>query len=539
MITDLESDDLPESISADICIIGGGAAGISMAVELAGTRWQVALLEAGGESPDSRTQAIYEGKNVGRDYFPLHAARTRSFGGTTHQWGGWSVPLAPGDLRQRDWVPHSGWPIPWQELERFYDRAQELCEIDRLDFDPHAWLEPNFPLLPIDDSLLEHYLYKWSPADPHRPPTNFGVAYRDHLRDSDNIQVVLHANVIDFQCTESVEHVNTTIARSLAGDTLRVEASVFVLAVGGLETPRLLLSSNSQMPEGLGNQNDLVGRYFMEHLEGIAGHILIDKTNNARWLTSYEKRLLPNERVSVSAALRPSDRIQAEKRILAAALVLRSQTDQQSGYVSAKRIALALRGEEKSRYARDLANVLTDLDEVALWIHHRRKGTNYEFPITKDPVKIWFNSEQAPNPDSRVYLTDDVDELGMRKIALDWQLGALEKKTLREATMIFAGEIGRLKKMRVKLEEWLVAAGDDMPTSKVWGGWHHMGTARMSDSPTTGVVDPDCRVYGLDNFFLAGSAVFPTGGYANPTLTLIALAVRLARHIDATLTVGS
>ena len=535
MINDLEANESGGAISTEICIIGGGAAGISMALEFAGMSRDVVLLEAGGENYDVRTQALYTGDNVGRDYYQLLYDRVRYLGGTTHHWGGWCVPLAESDLRQRDWVPESGWPIEWEELERFYARAQQICELDRLDYDPAAWLEPRFPLLDLNTALLEHYLYKWSPADQSRPPTHFGKVYRERLEAAKNINVLLHANVVDFACTDSVEHVNSVVARSLGGAEVRVNAKAFVVAAGGLENPRLLLAANRQMPTGLGNQNDLVGRYFMEHLEGIVGDILIDDPNKARWLASYEKRILPDERINISAAMRPSFEVQEERQILNAGLVLRSQVDEESGYVSAKRMALSLLGEDESSYAKDLKNVLFDLDEVALWIHNRRKGTNYEFPVTTEPAKIWVNAEQAPNPDSRVFLTDERDELGMPRIALDWRIGQIEKNTLLESTKILAGEVGRLKNMRVKVREWLFDDGDQMPTDEVYGGHHHMGTTRMSDSPRTGVVDSNCRVYGLDNLYVAGSSVFPTGGYANPTLTLVALAVRLADHLDATL----
>lgn len=539
MISDLEKSDLAETISTDICVIGGGAAGISIAMQLMDKRWDVVVLEAGGETYDARTQALNEGSNVGRDYFPIAYDRVRYLGGTTHHWGGWCVPLTPGDLRQRDWVPHSGWPIRWEELERFYDRAQELCELDRLDYDPAAWLEPDYPLLPLNEALLENYLYKWSPADQWRPPTHFGKVYRDRLSAAKNVNVVLHANVVDIDCVEDVSHVTEVTARSLDGRELAVRAKVFVLAAGGMENPRILLSANRQAPAGLGNDKDLVGRFFMEHVEGIVGHVLVDDSNNARWLASYEKRLLDNERLKISAAMRLTDSEQERRKILNAGLVLRSRIDDDSGYVSARRVASSLLGEGQSDYVRDVGNVITDLDEVALWIHHRLQGTNYEFPVTEEPATIWMNAEQAPNPDSRVTLTDEVDELGMRRLALDWRLGAIEKKTMLESTQALAEEIARIKNMRVKLKEWMFTDDDVIPSDETTGGHHHMGTTRMGSSPQTGVVDENCRVHGLDNFYVAGSSVFPTGGYANPTLTLIALAVRLAAHLDTSLTLES
>lgn len=535
MITDLERDSLPEQMSADICIVGGGPAGISLALELSGSGREVILLESGGDNYDTRTQALYEGENIGRDYYQLRYDRIRCLGGTTHHWGGWCVPLAPSDLEARDWVPYSGWPIAWEELAKHYDRAQELCELDRLDYDPAAWLEPRFPLLRLNETLLENYLYKWSPADQSRPPTHFGKVYRDALEAAKTIQVVLHANVVDIDCNEAVSRVREITARTLDGRQLRVAAKAFVLAAGGLENPRLLLSANRQAPAGLGNDNDLVGRFFMEHMEGILGHIIIGRSADARWLASYEKRLLENERMNVSAAIRTTLAAQQERRILNAGLVLRSRVDENSGYVSAKRLVTSLLDGRQTDFARDVGNVLTDLDEIARWIYHRQQGTHYDFPVTSDPAKIYVNAEQAPNPDSRVLLTDERDELGMRRLALDWKLGETDKRTLLKSIQLFAEEIARITNMRVKVKDWLFGDDASLPEDEIFGGHHHMGTTRMAESPGSGVVDGDCRVFGIDNLYVAGSSVFPTVGYANPTLTIIALAVRLASHLDARL----
>ena len=532
MIGDLETDEFGPVAEAEVCVLGAGPAGISLALELAEKNRNVILLESGGESYDVRTQGLYDGHNIGREYYNLTYDRVRYLGGTSHHWGGWCVPLRPEDLQERSWVPHSGWPITWGELNKFYGRAQTWCELDRLDYDPRAWLEPDFPLLELDGARLENYLYKWSPADNWRPPTHFGRVYRDRLAAAQNLRTVLHANIVDIECNEGVKHVTTVVARTLDGKELRVSARYFVLATGGLENPRLLLAANKQASAGLGNDQDLVGRYFMEHIEGVVAHILIDDPRRSRWLASYEKRIMPNEHLSISAALRPTFAAQRKKEILNAGLVLRSRVDGNSGYVSAKRIATALAGDGESDYVRDLGNVLTGLDEVALWIHHRRKGTNYEFPRTRDPAKVWVNSEQAPNPESRVALTDQADQLGIPQLSLDWRIGEFEKRTLREASKILAEEIARIKGMRVQLQEWLLAEDSDLPTNEIFGGHHHMGTTRMAQGSSTGVVDPNCRVFGLDNLYIAGSSVFPTVGYANPTLTIVALSVRLADHLD-------
>ena len=533
MIVDLEKDDLPQQIDADICIIGGGPAGITLALELANTSLDVVLLESGGETYSVRTQALNDGQNVGRDYYMLQHDRVRYLGGTTHHWGGWCVPLTPTDLTTRDWVPNSGWPIAWEELERYYEPAQRHCELDRLSYEPAEWLGDRYPLLDFAADTLENYLYKWSPADPWRPPTHFGKVYRDTLASAPNLRVVLHANLTDFDLNDAVSNVRRVSARTLDGRTLDVQARQFVLAAGGIENPRILLNANRQAPNGLGNDRGLVGRYFMEHMEGLVAHIHFENARDAQWLASYQKRMPENERVSVAAAIRTSPAAQQRLQILNTGMVLQANVDSTSGYVAAKRLATSVLDGRGSDVVADAANVVTDLDEVAKWLYHRQRGTQYEFPVTADPADVWVNAEQSPDPSSRVTLCDDRDELGLRKAALDWRLCEQDKRTLIESVKLLGEELARTRRVRVQMNEWLAADGDDLPDDELVGGHHHMGTTRMADSPEFGVVDADCCVHGIDNLYVAGSSVFPTGGYANPTLTIVALAVRLAGRLQS------
>ena len=535
MIRYLTQEARHTNLTADVCIIGAGAAGISIALELINSGKSVVVLEAGGREYSARAQQLYAGKILNRPYFQLDVDRVRILGGTTFHWGGWCGPLTQQDLAERAWVPESGWPLSWEELEVHYPRAQELCELSHYNYNLVGWLEASNPPLPFNSSLLEHFVYQFS------PPTRFGEAYHDALKDAKDVTVMLQANVTDIECADSVTAVRCIHAVSMNGKEVTVKAHIFVLACGGLENPRILLTARRQNKKGLGNDHDLVGRYFMDHLEGVVGHVAIGSKANGRWASIYEKRLAPGSSTQTLTAVRLSRNVQEQRRILNIAFNIISIKDNNTGYMSAKRLAIRMKsmlGEKYSQYLLkghslkdDVANLITDLDEVALWIHHRMRSTHYQFPVTDAPVTFKALVEQAPNPDSRVVLAQEKDELGMPRIALEWRLGQLEKVTLLESSKILAAEISRTTGLRVKLQEWLFSGDAEIPTT-VHGGHHHMGTTRMGDTPKTGVVDKNCQVYGIKNLYVAGSSVFPTCGYVNPTLTIVALAVRLAHYID-------
>ena len=180
---------------------------------------------------------------------------------------------------------------------------------------------------------------------------------------------------------------------------------------------------------------------------------------------------------------------------------------------------------------RDIWDVVTDLDDVARGMFRATPDDPYHPPYDLSrPIRFYTRLEQCPNPDSRVKLIGEQDALGLNRIALDWQLTDLDKRSLRRSQELIGAEFGRLGVGRFKLDDWLLADDNSWPED-LHGGHHHMGTCRMSDDPKRGVVDRDCRVHGFDNLYVAGSAVYPTTGYVNPTLTVVALALRLADHL--------
>ena len=495
-------------LEADLAIIGGGPAGITLARTFIGTSVKVCLLEAGGESGESDVQALYTGENVGIDY-SLIASRLRFFGGSSNHWGGFTRPLDPIDFQQRDWVPYSGWPFGIEELQPYYPKACDLVEVvpDRFDDIPY-WEQitgESFPSFATGRMRPQFVQYS--------PPTRFGLRYGSELQQADNIQVVFHANVTDIATVESARAVTHLEVRTLSGPSHWVKAKYYVLATGGLENPRMLLLSNKTISAGLGNQHDQVGRFFMEHPHlGGCGEIVVADLNRVPKM--FRERVQVNGN-SANVAFNPTESFLRERRLLNATFMVgvagKYPADTSSGTMTEQ----AAKHLDMLRAARPFLT-----DEI---LQTNAQGTEL--------VGVWLGigcaCEQIPNPASRVSLAQERDNLGLQKIKLDWRLTQQDWNSLVEHTHSLALEFGAMEigRMLMKLEDtgtW---------PDPVSGGNHHIGTTRMHDDPKQGVVDRHCRVHGVDNLYVSGSSVFPTSGAANPTLTLLALTLRLADHL--------
>ena len=263
MHTDARKIDQNSTIEGDICIVGAGAAGISMALDWADSTHKVILLEGGGYDYDAEVQDLYAGLNTGQRYFPLRSSRLHFFGGTTGHWGGLCSPLDPLDFKSRSWVPHSGWPITLEDLHPFYEKAHEYLELGPYNYRQNYWTElyPDMQPLPLDPEVI------WSKIWQFSPPTRFGSKYRNRIENSNNIHLYTYANCTNIVLKNSLHTVDHVVVKNHDGKNHKVRAKHFVLACGAIQNARLLLASNKQIPSGLGNKYDNTGRYFMEHLE--------------------------------------------------------------------------------------------------------------------------------------------------------------------------------------------------------------------------------------------------------------------------------
>src|SRR4051812_11442568 len=258
-------------IEADICIIGAGAAGITLARQFSGQPFRVVVLESGGLKPDNATQSLYAGKSTGLPYYPLETARLRMFGGTTNHWGATCRPFSPIDFETRDWIPHSGWPIRMDDIQPYYDRARAICSVGSPDWKVADWEQRDrLPILPLPSSRVASRVAQVVPV----AERSFAKHYRDDFDHAPNVTTYLYANVTEIETNDAANTVTGVRIACLSGNRFSVKARLFILAAGGMENPRILLYSNRQQTAGLGNQYDLVGRFFMEHPRFAAGVII-------------------------------------------------------------------------------------------------------------------------------------------------------------------------------------------------------------------------------------------------------------------------
>jgi choline dehydrogenase-like flavoprotein len=246
MIVDSRSIDNSCRLQSEICIVGAGAAGITLALELLSKNVSVVLLESGGAKSDSMTQSLYAGENAGLSYDPLEETRSRYLGGSTNCWGGWCRPLDDLDFEKRDWVPNSGWPFGKKELYRHYVRSHSLLQLGPFNYDQDFWshelAKKNISLFPLDGRRIDNIVIQCS------PPSRFGSLYRPQLSQSSKVKVLLFANVTEIQTNESATEVTGVRVATLNGTNFTVSAKLVVLAAGGIENARLLLLSASAGP---------------------------------------------------------------------------------------------------------------------------------------------------------------------------------------------------------------------------------------------------------------------------------------------------
>ena len=497
----IDSRELPQDsmLQADVCIIGAGAAGISIAREFIGTNKQVILLESGGLEYDQKIQSLYSGINTGLPSFDIDVNRLRYFGGTTNHWAGHSRPLDPIDFEKKQWMPNSGWPITRQDLEPFYKRAQPILELGGYDYENLGPLTQASGLeaLSLDDKRLKTAVYGQS------PPTRFGSKYRDELEKADNIAVYLYANVLEITANESAQHIEQLKIVSIGGHHFKARATQIILATGGMENARLLLLSKHNTPNGLGNDNDLVGRFFMDHVLLRPG-LDVSFTHPGLDLRLYH-------------ALHKVDGGKRFAIVAATEAVLREEQ------LSNFRMHLY---PTNPHYQTPIGGIFSDVDNF--------DGPNPLEKARNNSIAMHMVLEPVPNPDSRITLSQtQLDMFEQPNLEVKWLVEEADLNHAYRAMELIAIEFGRMGLGRGYSQ--LFKDKTEWP-KHMEAGKHHCGTTRMSNDPKTGVIDAKCRVFGIDNLYIAGSSVFPTIGYANPTITIVALALRLSDHIKEQLT---
>jgi len=527
----LDARQVPEGtvVETDICIVGAGAAGITLARDLRSDGFRVVVLESGDLEGDQRTQALYAGENIGVRNHDLDISRLRFFGGTTNHWAGWCRPLDPIDFEARDGIPLSGWPIARSDLDPYYPKAQQICALAPQSFDDvdHWSKVASLPALAFTGERLRTGVFQVS------APIRFGETFGEELRKAENVSVYLNANATEIETDTAASNVSRIRIACLDGRRFVVTARLFVLAAGGMENARLLLLSTRNQPAGLGNGNDVVGRYFMDHpWLGHAATLRFAAPD--RNLGFYYPDIEVGE-LKFFGSILPAASLLRREPIGNFRVVMQPVRRIAEGIESLRTLKENLgSGSIPDELGYHIARIVEDLDEIAAATYKTVVGSRTA-PFSTSPAtgpyvgtKIDVNIEQAPNARSRLILSSRRDELGQRRLALDWRLGEVEKRTFNRAIELVASELGRLGVGRVRYAPLVDATNWPIGLD---GSRHHLGTTRMSADPKADVVDPSCKVHGISNLYIAGSSVFPTSGSANPTLTIVAMALRLGNEL--------
>jgi choline dehydrogenase-like flavoprotein len=488
----LDGSSIPEgkTFDADICVVGSGAAGLTLALDLTRRGIKVVMIESGGLVFDGRSNQLLEVEMAGRTTETLvKTTRERFFGGTTNHWGGVCRAFDAFEFEPHPWMPYSGWPISRADLDPYYASAASLLglpEVSRT-FDAKALGVADRPrLVKEGEPDVEPIIWRRIPDEHLR----MGQWRRQEVETSQLLTCVMNTSIVEIHPDASLKRIASLEGRAFGGHTLHFRARDFVLCTGAIENARLLLVSDSVVKGGLGNEHDLVGRFFMDHpANGISQVLLTDPAKGP-----------------------------TQEQFLAKSELLGWTT------TPAARAKYHLQGFMSWVWPRTLAPQPQFPQELAM---SKLTGLPTDKRDNDQPryLEIVLNWEQAPNPDSRVMLSDKRDIFGVRKPLVHWDVLPQDLASAHKSMELISLAVARSGLGRVR---W-----PDITNPLTTGGGHQMGTTRMANDPKQGVTNANCRVHSLENLFIGGSSLYPTGGWEHPTFTIVTLALRLADHLAA------
>jgi len=527
-IIDLQAhgnDDASPIAVCDLCIIGTGPAGSTIARELSGTSLRVTMLESGGFIRSPEADVLNEVENIGHPRLANQwFVRNRIVGGSSHTWGGRCAAFDAIDLEERSWVPESGWPFGIGDLAPYLDRTAPYLglAVGSGFSDERFWTMAGRrpPQSGPDPEALLPFFWQFSRDDEESYPYEYmRFSRRLANRLGPNVTLVTGATVLRINPVESGRAVQSVEFAAPDGRRRTLSTSAVVVCAGGIENARILLSSDTVTRNGLGNDRDLVGRYFMDHLRGPVGSF---EVVGSEALQKHFGRY--NVRGHLfRAGLRLSPEIQRAKKLLNCAAWLGDVVAPDDPWNALKRI---LRGKpqlpsDAIAMASNAGLLVRGLKDYVI----ERNGV----PRKLEALTLDCMCDQRPNRDSRVTLSERRDRFGMRLSRIDWRIHGDETRTMRRMAELVAEQFIRMSLPAPVLADW-VRDGADFPLNFTDVA-HPAGTTRMSDDPTKGVVDAECGVHGIEGLYIAGSSVFPTVGHCNPTQMIVALALRLADHL--------
>ena len=551
----IDAETLQDQIifDSEIAIVGSGPAGIVLSLELAKAGHHVALIESGQLQFSDSIQNLGDATDLDPQFHaPMAECTRRQLGGTSVIWGGRCVPYDPVDFDVRPYIPDSSWPVTYEELSAYFQRACDYFLCGKAEFDinqiPGIAQKSIVPGLP-DEQVLTSILERWS------LPTNFGKEYFNQLKQSQQITLLYGLTCTEIESQPSGGAVASLQAKTLGGKTLRIKARKYVLTGGALNTTRLLLASDRHHSGGIGNHSGLLGKFYMGHLSGDIATVQFKTPPRAtvygfdrdpdqvylRRRFSFTREFLHEKELANCVAwlgVPPfADPSHGNGILSLAYLALTSPVI--GKHLTAKAIRKSLLGDEKGIYQAHVTNILRDLGKTLTFAPSfaygrflaRRKTPALFVYSAVNEYPLHYHCEQVPNLNSRASLSDERDQLGMRRLNIDLRYTDQDIDSVVRAHHYWDQHLrkhdcGYLKYLTDDLESSVWAQAGD--------GFHQVGTTRMSFNPRDGVVTPNCNIHGFKDLFVASSSVFVTSGQANSTFMIVAFALRLADYLKQT-----
>lgn len=459
-----------------VCIVGSGPAGVTLARKLAAQKVHCLILEAGGMTYSANSQDAYKGNIKGDFYADLHVARLRYFGGTSGHWSGWCRPMDEVDFEVREKFPNSGWPIKKAQLDPYAQETNQILEVDP------------FPENIYVNEDLEEAVFNFS-----NPPVRFGQKYLQEIKQSEYISVLLNSPVKTIVPeNDRISHLEIIVDGI---DEYNIKAKYYCLCTGGIENIRLLLWSNQQHNNGVVPHPETLGKYWMEHPHHKIGHTVMFQASGLNRDDAWMRVFSPTKQ-----------------------------------YLHTHGIGnFGLRFYPEPALKKSLVN---DVVCTAANVASKFKNQPIEPELcTKKVILAWG---QVPLESNRVELNGEKDFNDVPRVNLIWKKHERDRLTAETAAKLFGTYLAQKDVGRLKVHDWLVKhepflEGPEEVEDSF--GYHHMGGTRMASSPKTGIVDANAKVFGVENLFVGGSSVFATAGHANPTYTIVQLALRLGDHI--------
>ena len=522
MIIDLLKGNIHNDCIYDVCITGGGPAGISLALELSDGGLKVCLVESGGKTNKIKNQKLNKVKNIGIHYKDLSIQRSRFLGGASNLWGGNCIPLDPFDFRKTS-VREESWPFQYESLEKYIKKAEKLMDIDNFAFGRDIQEKINLPLKNGENDQFEWKVWKFCDF-----PFKFSLRFFERLESDKNITVILNANLVDVETADEKKYITAATFKTLTGKICKIKASDFVLACGGVENARLLLNFHERKSLNITAEARLLGKNFAEHPNATVGYLIGKNAKNV--YANHAIKYLDGNR-AVKAGLGIKIETREKFGLLNGIISIWPIPIESKTFSRARSLLQLLKNRELS--FKTLFTAIMVMPSIPLLVPHiykRFKGRpiNVIHEINRFDVRLM--SETYPNTESCVNLIDDLDTLGIKRASLNWQLSSKDRHSFIEIAKLAKNHFEKEEDVELVLHDWIFDETKDwtsyINTNGHYG--HHMGTTKMGSSSLNSVVDQNSKVHSMDNLYIAGSSVFPTFGYANPTLTIVALSIKLA-----------